>query len=76
MELRRRAVTVTNVMAAENTERRGERNRFPPPFYGGGAERGEAKGVAAPVNILPGYRHPFRQALRACHLPRKTGEKN
>jgi hypothetical protein len=47
---------------------------FPPPFCGGGAERSEAKGVAALSTILRRHSHPFRQALRACHLPRKAGE--
>jgi hypothetical protein len=48
------------------------RPRFPPPFYGGGAERSEAKGVAVLSNLRHRRSHPFRQALRA--LPRKTGE--
>jgi len=47
---------------------------FLPRRCGGGAEQREAEGVAVAVTSFLCRRHPFRQALRACHLPRKTGE--
>jgi len=46
---------------------------FLPRFTGEG-DRKAVEGVAAAVKGLRRSRHPFRQALRACHLPRKTGE--
>lgn len=49
---------------------------FPPLLCGGGAERSEAKGVAAMKLGLLCLRRPFRQSLRDCHLPRKAGEEN
>ena len=47
---------------------------FPPPFYGGGAERSEAEGVAAHPKILLHLRRPLHRF--AVPLPRKAGEEN